>query len=762
VVSNTNDSGAGSLRQAILDSNATNSLDTITFQISGSGVHTITPLTPLPPLTDPVVLDGTTQPGYAGQPLVELNGASAGNNAGLRVLAGGSTISGLVINRFGGSGIQVEGPGTNSILGNYIGTDPTGTINRGNGLEGVWLYNSSGNVVGAAFLGQGNLISGNADAGVYVLNGSNNTITGNLIGTTATGDAPLGNANNGVTLYNAANNSVGGGSPASRNVISGNRSSGVYLYGAGATGNFVLQNYIGTSQSGSAAISNAGDGITLQGAIANTIGRSSPPAGNLISGNGYNGVSLTGSSSNSLLGNLIGTDVAGASALGNRLAGVLLVASSNNIVGQPPSRVDLARPNVISANGDYGLFLTSPQAQGNLVQGNFIGTSANGSGALGNGSAGVGISGAPNNTIGGSGPGAGNLISANHDAGIYVVQAGAGGNQFLGNIIGAGANGTTALGNVVEGIYIESAPGNIIGGSVAGAGNLISANGTRGIFLTNAPGTVIQGNLVGTTTNGASPLGNTFHNIELEAGTANTIIGGPGAAANRIAYAQTVYCGVRIRNGSFNNLIDGNSIFSNGALGIDLGTAGVTPNDPCDTDTGANLLQNFPVLSLAVTGNATGVRGTLNSAAATAFRLQFFASSACDASGSGEGQLYLGEMSVATDSSCNAAFVARLPVAVPPGYVVTATATDPANNTSEFSACVPVAPVPRLNLSFAGGQAALSWTNTAAGFALKQTASLSPPVQWTTVTNAVTSSGGQFAVSLTLPPGSRFYALSFE
>src|SRR4029077_20570956 len=117
-----------------------------------------------------------------------------------------------------------------------------------------------------------------------------------------------------------------------------------------------------------------------------------------------------------------------------------------------------------------------------------IGTSANGSGALGNGSAGVGISCAPNNTIGGSGPGAGNLISANHDAGIYVVQAGAGGNQFLGNIIGAGAAGTTALGNAVEGIYIESAPGNIIGGSVAGAGNLISANGTRGIFLTNAPG----------------------------------------------------------------------------------------------------------------------------------------------------------------------------------------------------------------------------------------------------------------------------------
>src|SRR6266404_498351 len=144
-VSNTNDSGAGSLRQAILDANNTNGLDTIVFQIPGSGVQTITPATALPVITDPVVIDGTTQPGFSGLPLIELNGNGAAN-AGLRLAAvGSSTVRGLAINRFGGDGINVAGSGTSFILGNFIGTDATGMIARGNGQEGVNLL-SSGNV----------------------------------------------------------------------------------------------------------------------------------------------------------------------------------------------------------------------------------------------------------------------------------------------------------------------------------------------------------------------------------------------------------------------------------------------------------------------------------------------------------------------------------------------------------------------------------------------------------------------------------------
>src|ERR1019366_8191714 len=156
-VTSANDSGAGSLRQAILDANATNGLDTIIFQIPGSGVHTITPTSVLPSITDPVVIDGTTQPGFAGTPLIELNGANAGTTSdGLRLPMGNSTIRGLAVNRFGGAGIHVQLPGgTNFIQGNFIGTDPTGTLSRGNGSAvqsgGVWVDSSSGNWIGGPY-----------------------------------------------------------------------------------------------------------------------------------------------------------------------------------------------------------------------------------------------------------------------------------------------------------------------------------------------------------------------------------------------------------------------------------------------------------------------------------------------------------------------------------------------------------------------------------------------------------------------------------
>ena len=160
-----------------------------------------------------------------------------------------------------------------------------------------------------------------------------------------------------------------------------------------------------------------------------------------------------------------------------------------------------------------------------------------------------------------------------------------------------------------------------------------------------------------------------------------------------------VYAGVRIRDGSTNNAILGNAIFSNGALGIDLGNYGVNANISCDAGTGANMAQNYPVLTQAVSGNGTGIRGTLNSRPNAMFLLQFFANPACGSSlfaNNGQGQIYLGQTSVVTGNDCNTSFVAALPGSVPVGYVITATATDSANNTSEFSACVPVRPVPAL------------------------------------------------------------------
>ena len=879
VVSNTADSGAGSFRQAILEANANPGLDTIIFQISGGGVHAIAPAAALPPITDALIIDGTTQPGFAGQPLIELNGSSAGNNAGLRITSGNCIIRGLAINRFGGDGIRMEGSGTNLIRGNIIGTDSTGTIIRANGQEGILSYLSSANVIGGTNALDRNLISGNGANGIYLFNGGGNLVQGNFLGTSLNGTNALGNANNGIAIYGSAGNVIGGATSSARNLISGNRGSGIYLNTTAATSNVIQGNYIGMVLSGKLALSNTADGITLSSARANVIGGTNAGEGNVISGNGKAGVALSGlgNTANVIQGNFIGTDASGKSALGNGSAGVWLSGVASNSVGAAiagarniisgnlqdgvfiltnstanlvlgnyigldvngtnviPNRfngVSLTSatsniiggasadaPNVIAGNSNYGVqlafaananvvsgnyvgtdstghkpvpnrlsgfriesagnlvggtaagsgnvisgnredgvFLVGASARSNIVQGNFVGTTLEGTSPLPNGRAGIGISGAPFNIIGGSVSGAANLLSGNGEAGIYMIDPGAAANQVLGNIIGADVTATAALPNGLEGIYLENSPSNIIGGNLPGAPNLISGNKTRGIFLTNASWNLIQGNLMGTKADGISPLGNVFHNLEFEARSTNNTVGG-----NRIAFAQGVYSGLRVRDGSLNNRFNGNAIVGNGGLGIDLDAAGVTLNDTCDTDTGANLLQNFPVLTQAVSGTGLGIRGTLNSRANTPFVIQFFANQAGDNAGQGEGEIYLGEINVTTAGDCSSSFVAKLPVSVPAGYGITATATDPAGNTSEFAACVGIASVPRLNIRSVGDhELTLTWSNSSTGFVLKQAASLAPPIQWSPVTNAPTTSGAEFLVTLLMGTTDTFYALSFE
>ena len=878
-VTSTNDSGSGSLRQAILDANASSGLDTIAFQIAGAGVHTIAPVTTLPPLSDPAIIDGTTQPGYSTLPLIELNGTSAGANAGLRLLAGGCTVRGLAINRFQTQGIDISGPGTNVVVGNFLGTDPTGLLARGNVFEGVLISGSSGNVIGGTNRADRNLISGNADAGVYILNGGGNQVVGNFIGTTVTGLVRLGNSNNGVAIYNSAGNTVGGTNAAARNLVSGNYASGVYLAGGGANGNLVTGNYLGTDTSGTVALANLGDGVTLSAALNNVIGGTSAGAGNLISGNAKAGVSFAANATGNLVqGNFIGTDAAGRLALGNSLAGVTIFAAGGNQIGGAASGArnvisgnkqdgvfiqsntasniiagnfigvnaggtnalanlfngitftnavgnlvggaaagagnlisgnakfgvyfysgansnllqqnfigtdftgfaavpnlrsgmwiesaanvvgSLGARNLISGNGEDGIFITGSTARSNLIEANFIGTTAGGGSALGNGRAGIGISGAPGNTIGV--PGAGNVLSANLDAGIYLFTSGAAFNRIQGNYIGTDVTGMLALGNFFEGIYVEAAPTNTLGGVTPGAGNLISANHTRGIWLTNASRNLVQGNLIGLAADGSTDLGNTYHGVECEAGANNNVIGGTGGAGNQIAFAQTVYAGVRIRDGATNDAILGNAIFSNGGLAIDLGAYGVAANDVNDADIGANFLQNYPVLTQAVAGGNVGVRGTLNSRPSKTFLLQFFAGPACDSSGNGEGQIYLGDYTVSTAASGNVSFVTTFAGAIPAGYAITATATDAANNTSEFSSCLTAAAAPVLAATtLPNRQMTVAWPNTTTGFALLQTGSLTPPAQWTAVTNVPVNTGGQFVVTLATTSTNRFFALNFQ
>ena len=545
-----------SLREAITDANANAGTDTIAFAIPGAGPHTIQPTSALPTITDPVIIDGYTQPGASANTngpglglntvlKIELDGTNAGVDVdGLKITAGSSTIRGLAINRFlgagaipaSGTGIHLSDNGGNVIEGNFIGTDVTGSQDLGNARGGVEVDLSSANTVGGTSDDAANLISGNKWGIILAFGSSTNLVQRNLVGTDITGTVNLGNDNFGITLGGGTtNNTIGGTTPQARNVISGNGSAGINL-----------------------------GGIT---------------SGNVIRGN------------------FIGTNVSGTGALGN---------------------------------GNFGLY----------IQAGFFGGPAN-------------------NTIGGTTPGGGNVISGNGGVGIFLEDddgQGTSGNLIQGNLIGTDLAGTAVLGNGSHGVWIRAASDNAIGGSATGAGNHIAHNGGDGVFV--------------------------------ESGTANAILG--------------------------------NSILSNTGLGIDLSPNGSTPNDAGDGDTGANNLQNFPVLTSAVTGGGTGVTvvGTLDSTASAAFRVEFFANSACDPSGNGEGETFLGAATATTDGSGTAVFVVGLTKAVSPGALITATATDPANNTSEFSACqtaTAAVPLPGIGGTALAGLAALlafafAWT----------------------------------------------------
>jgi hypothetical protein len=605
VVRTTDDAGPGSLRQAILDANATPGSNEIDFAIGDGGAQTIRPSTALPAVTNTVVIDGTTQPGFAGSPLIDLDGAAVTPGAsGLVIRADNSTVKGLAITGFrieneddpdrSTPGLVIAGTG-DVVQGNDLGLDPTGTRIVSNAV-GLWIQSGTNTLVGGTDPGDGNVISGNW-YGVYASGAKATVVQGNLVGTDPTGTASRGNV---VGLsVSGMDNLIGGTTAAARNIISGNGVTGVGISG---TSNRVQGNYIGTDVTGTRAVPNYyGAGVS---GSSNVIGGTDPGAGNLISGNDGTGVviSVTGR----VQGNFIGTDATGTQPLGN-----------------------------------------------------WIGVATEGSGLAGG-------------LIGGTDPGAGNLISGNRVYGIILHGLG---DTVQGNTIGTDLSGTQALGNGSHGVYLETAFRSQIGGTAAGAGNLISGNGGSGVYIT-AGGTdnFVQGNLIGTDASGTQPLGNAGDGFHALDNSGNNTIGGedPGAG-NTIAFNAND--GVLIDR-STNYAILGNSIFANGHLGIELLRGG-------------NHDQQAPVLTSATSdGSSTTVTGTLSSTPNSTFTLELFANSVNDPSGSGE--RFLGSVQVTTDADGNANFTATFAFAVDPGMFLTATATDSAQNTSRFSAGVEV------------------------------------------------------------------------
>lgn len=381
-VSNTGDSGLGSLRQALLSANANPGADAVVFNIPGSGIHTIAPLTPLPELTNTVSIDGYSQPGANpnslpggndAKLLIRLDGYNLPNGFPIGLSfsnAGGNAVRGLVIVRFY-TGIQLKNSSANTIAGNWIGLDVDG-ISRGNTGNGIYVtcdfYHSSGNVIGGLSPAERNVISGNGH-GIFFFpsTADYNTVCGNFIGTDATGTLPRGNLSEGIMAQDVTNIVVGGQNPAARNVISANGSAAnvpaiTFLAGAG---HVVQGNIIGADVTGHYHLGNYGDGIKVQGAAGVTIGGAG--AGNLIGNSGGHGVFLLGDTRGIVIqGNWIGTDAGQSWPMGNRGAGIYAQNSGGSLIGGTTA----GQGNVIQFSGDAGVNVFS--GSGNRIEANSI------------------------------------------------------------------------------------------------------------------------------------------------------------------------------------------------------------------------------------------------------------------------------------------------------------------------------------------------------------------------------------------------------
>jgi len=343
-----------------------------------------------------------------------------------------------------------------------------------------------------------------------------------------------------------------------------------------------------------------------------------------------------------------------------------------------------------------GIDVKGAGATGNVIAGNYIGT--DGTAALSNSTGVLVESGASSNVIGGTTGDARNVISGN-GTGVGFGPFNTQNNIVEGNYIGTNATGTAAVGNTTYGVYFNFVSNNKVGGTAPGAANVISGN-AAGVHLDfGSSGEQIIGNLIGTQANGTGALGNTGNGVEIFLASTTCVSG------NTVAFNGGN--GVFVSGGSATGtLIRSNSIFSNARLGIDLFSGsdpanGVTPNDAGDGDSGPNNLQNYPVLNAASSSVSGGtfVTGTLNGTANASFTLEFFASTAGDSSGFGEGAAPLGQVTVTTDGGGSASFAATFAAFVPAGQVITATATSAGNDTSEFSHWIAVVADPTVSVS---------------------------------------------------------------
>ncbi len=580
LVYNTDDSGPGSLRNAILYANSNTGADSILFNIPGEGPHTIQPGSLLPSINEPLIIDGYTQPGAInnsnppGQGLntvlmIEIDGTNAGTPAtGLIIIAGNSTVRGLAINRFSNRGIALWENDGNIIEGNFFGTDIDGSNNAGFGIGvfGIEIWQSDNNII------KGNIVSGNGgiepNPGI-VLNGGSagNQITGNFIGTDRSGINTLKNSGSAINIEGSPGNIIGGPNPEDRNIIFG----GIALWGQGTVQSKITGNYFGVDVSGNSALGDAG-GISLYDQTSeNEIG-----PGNVISGiqSGNPIVLGSGTSKNRVFGNIIGLGADGTFAIPNNSTGIVIFDSPDNTIGGFTTE----EKNVISGSiNDQGISISGASSTGNQVLGNYIGTDASGNNSIGNAAGGVIINfGASDNTIG-----PGNLISGNNEYGIHVGDPNTSGNKIIGNLIGTTADGMTGLGNTAHGVWMN-ASNNIIGGTTEEERNVISDNGYVGVEIgsENVTGNVIKGNYLGTDKTGNGSLLNGAGDLSLN-NSSFSIVGGLEDGARNVIGSMGIG-----NEGAHDNQVIGNYIGlradGTGAINSQVVRSGILISDASD------------------------------------------------------------------------------------------------------------------------------------------------------------------------------------
>jgi titin len=585
LVTNTNNAGDGSLRQAILNANSGH--DSIRFDIEPGGPQTIILTSPLPTLVDPVTIDGTSQPGWKFNPLITIDGQVLDGYNGLSVTADGCKVKGLVLQNFttaAGVGLYSN---NNVLTDNWLEANAYG-VEVGNAV--------SGNLIGSIGARNRNVISGNTSSGVYIHEQStSNFVVGNYIGTDASGGAALANPI-GVDIADvSSNNTVGGTALGAGNLISGNSAQGI-LIEADATANLVKGNKIGTNAAGTGPIAN-GAGIQLDGS-SNAIGGMEAGARNVVSGNGTGVIVSAVATLNQVQGNFIGTNPAGTAALGNAANGLDIIGS-NNTVGANGA------PNIISGNCNDGVLIEGT-ATGNTLRANYVGTNAAGTAALGNGANGVDIFG-PNNSVGFG------VISGNANAGVFI-EDGAQGVTVQGNYIGTNAAGKVALPNK-HGVYIvgsNNSVGSVFSGSsYTGTGNVISGNASDGVFIASgSAGNQVNGNTLGKTADRTAALANGGSGIHVF-GSNNLMRG------NAIAYNHVD--GVFVDAGSGNTIIF-NNIHGNVNQSIELNSV-----DNADNLQSSPTLISVTTFQSAYNGYLTVITGQLISRPSTTFGVDLYA-----------------------------------------------------------------------------------------------------------------------------------------